>query len=201
MWKSLRAKNTYLRSENGDPTCAGKPADESGLSPAPLLVPVAEAAHVVHIVPPVCPMDQPVHGNPFHLHGQAKPAHAKDPPCGPLVRRHSGGRLRAGKPADESGLSPAPLLVPVAEAPHVIHIIPPVYPMGQLVHGNPFTCMARQSPSMPGLRFADRLYAAHAADAYASGKPADEGKLSSGFLIRPGSRSSARNSHCPASFP
>ena len=62
-----------------------------------LLVPVAEASHVIHIVPPVCPMDQLLHGNPFHLHGQAKPVHAKAPLCGPLVRRACGGRLRVRK--------------------------------------------------------------------------------------------------------
>ena len=65
---------------------------------------------------------------PFHLHGQAKPVHAKAPLCGPLVRRACGGRLRVRKTG------------------------------GQRL---PF----------------------------------------SGVLTRPGSRSSARNSHCPASFP
>ena len=74
--------------------------------PVSLFVPVAEAPHVIHIVPPVCPMDQLLHGNPFHLHGQAKPVHAKAPLCGPLVRRACGGRLRAGKPA---GGTPAPV--------------------------------------------------------------------------------------------
>ena len=102
--KSARKKHVYAPENR-----RAKP----GFLPASLLVPVAEAAHVVHIVPPVCPMDQPVYGNPFHLHGQAKPAHAKGPLCGPLVRRHSGGRLRAGKPAGKAWLSPAPLLIPV----------------------------------------------------------------------------------------
>ena len=65
--------------------------------PVSLFVPVAEAPHVIHIVPPACPMDQLLHGNPFHLHGQAKPVHAKAPLCGPLVRRACGGRLRVRK--------------------------------------------------------------------------------------------------------
>ena len=34
---------------------------------------------------------------PFHLHGQAKPVHARAPLCGPLVRRACGGRLRVRK--------------------------------------------------------------------------------------------------------
>ena len=185
MWKSLRAKNTYLRSENGNPTCAGKPADESGLSPTPLLVPVAEASHVVHIVPPVCPMDQPVHGNPFHLHGQAKPAHAKGPLCGPLVRRHSGGRLRAGKPADEDWLSPVSLLVPVAEAAHIVHIVPPVCPMDQPVHGNPFHLHGQAKPAHAKGPLCGPLVRRHSGGRLRAGKPADEDWLSPVPLLVP----------------
>ena len=77
-----------------------------------LLVPVAEASHIVHVVPPVCPIKSLILWGPrLYLSGQAEPARSKVSLRETLVRRDAAARFRSRKTGTRlSGTSLIPVV-------------------------------------------------------------------------------------------
>ena len=93
-----------------------------------LFVLVAEASYIIHIIPPVRPIKSPILWGPRispERPGRACPLQGFTPrnSCARLPARGALGARRTGTGSFRT------LLIPVAKAPHIIHIVPPVLPI------------------------------------------------------------------------